>query len=358
MKMMIKRLLILPLLIAFITTCVGSAAFAHQEMPVGQYVTLIDENNNVIHQTGTKVYQGDEYISADNFRYKVVEIVGNTARCIYQGKEQMPKIKSARQGYNPKRYNPRQNAWILEKNEVPAIGAKKPTVAIYHTHSDESYVPTDGTESINGNGGIYDVGKTLATSLTNKGFNVAYSDNNHNPHDINAYNRSRRTAVSLIKENPDTIIDVHRDAVPPDQYQAEVKGQDVTKIKLVVGRQNPNMKTNLEYAKKIKAAMDAKEPGLSNGIFMGKGDYNQDLSPRSMLIEVGSHTNSKEEAEKGVKLFADVLPAALGVSATEPAAKPATNDNQGAGNVVLGIIIILAAAAGGYYFINRGTTGK
>ncbi len=141
---------------------------------------------------------------------------------------------------------------------------------------------------------------------------MEYNKNNHNPHDVNAYNRSRRTAASLLKNGSQVLIDVHRDAVPPNQYQTTVNGQEATKIKLVVGKTNPNSKTNLEFAKQLKAVMDKTKPGLSNGIFMGKGDYNQDLTPRSMLIEVGSHTNPKDDATKGVTAFADVLSATLG----------------------------------------------
>ncbi len=37
------------------------------------------------------------------------------------------------------------------QQEIPVVAAK-PTIAIYHTHSDESYVPTDGKESKEGNG--------------------------------------------------------------------------------------------------------------------------------------------------------------------------------------------------------------
>jgi len=325
---------------------------SHVEMPAGEYFTLVDENNNIIHKTALTVYKNDEYISADNSRYKVVDIVGNIARCVYHGEETMPILG----------YDENQSAWLFEQDEIPVVSDnKKPTVAIYHTHSDESYVPTDGKESIAGDGGIYDVGQALASKLKKLGFNVEFSKNNHNPHDINAYSRSRRTAASLLKKDPDVIIDVHRDAVPADQYQAEVKGEDVTKVKLVVGRQNPNMKTNLEFAKKIKAVMDKKEPGLSNGIFMGKGDYNQDLSPRSILIEVGSHLNSKEDAKNGVALFAETIPSVLGIANTfgnDPAAKPITTDNQGAGMTILIILMVLAAAAGGYYLLNRGTAEK
>lgn len=342
----------------------GSCALAagQDERPVGQYMTLVDENNQIILQTGSQVYKGDEYISADNSRYKVVEVVGRTARCVYKGKETMPEVG----------YNAQKSAWYFKDTAIPAVSGKKATVAIYHTHSDESYVPNDGKESINGNGGIYDVGQSLSNRLKQLGFNVIYNKNNHNPHDINAYNRSRRTAAALLKQRPDAIIDVHRDAVPAGQYQANVNGKEVTKVKLVVGKQNPNMKTNLEFAKRMKSIMDKKEPGLSNGIYIGKGDYNQDLSPHAMLIEVGAHTNNKVEAEKGVRLFADTLPMVMGVSTSnaksdynkintsqnQAAAKPLAQENSSAWTTILLILVIAAAVVGGFYLLNRRNTER
>jgi stage II sporulation protein P len=358
-KMNKPRLVVILLTVLF-TLSAGLAWASHEERTGGNYFTLIDEQNKVVHQTGFKVYPGDIYIAADNSRYRVVDVISdNTARCVYQGKETMPVIAGLE-----------ENSASIFDRSVPVVKTgKKPTIAVYHTHSDESYVPTDGKESINGNGGIYDVGESLVKKLQDKGYKVVYNKTNHNPHDINAYNRSRKTAAQLLKNQPDAILDVHRDAVPPGQYQTNVKGQDVTKIKLVVGRSNPNMKTNLEFAKKIKAVMDKKEPGLSNGIFIGKGDYNQDLSPRSMLIEVGAHTNPKQEAEHAAALFADVIPTVIGASngtantrtstATgQPAAKPMTNDNQGSGVTILIILVVVAAAAGIFYFINRGSAQK
>lgn len=328
---------------------------AQNEMSSGRYCSLIDEQNHVIHQTGTQVYVGDVYIAADNSKYKVIEVSGQTARCVYQGKETMPSLDTA---------------WLqsfMEGNAVPVIGkSSNKTIAVYHTHSDESYVPSDGKESINGNGGIYDVGEAFVRQLKAQGFNVNYNKNNHNPHDINAYNRSRKTASTLLKQDmPTAIIDVHRDAVPPGEYQANVKGQDVTKIKLVVGRSNPNSQTNLQFAKKLKAAMDKVNPGLSEGIFMGKGDYNQDLSPRAMLIEVGAHTNSKDEAEKGVKLFAQTLPVVLGMAGSNDnassnpegaAQKPAGQDDQGSTTTLIILIAVVALVIGGYFLVNRGSS--
>ncbi len=342
-----KRVLFVLLLVLVFTVGLTATAGAHLEKPYGEYVTLVDENNNIIHQTALEVHVGDEYISADNSRYKVIEVVGHTAKCVYQGKETLPEIA----------FSPEKQSWVFPGDSVPVVKGQNNTVAVYVTHSDESYVPTDGTESIKGNGGIHDVAESFVKRLKAQGFNVIYSDNNHDPHDVNAYNRSRKTAVNLIKQSPVAIFDVHRDAVPPEQYDTNVKGKDATKIKLVVGRTNPNSKTNLEYAKRIKAAMDKEKPGLSNGIFMGKGDYNQDLSPRAMLIEVGTHENDKESAIEGVKQFADIMPTVLGTSSSngEPAKKP-VNDNQGAGTTILIILIVVAAAAGGFYLLNKGSS--
>ena len=47
---------------------------------------------------------------------------------------------------------------------------------------------------------------------------------------------------------------------------------------------------------------------MIKGIFIAKGNYNQDLAPRSILIEVGTHTNSLEAANNGASVFASLLP--------------------------------------------------
>ncbi|MEN6327464.1 MAG: stage II sporulation protein P, partial [Syntrophomonas sp.] len=137
---MAKRLPLLLFLTIMLGLC-GPAYASQSERPANQPFTLVDEQNKVIHQTGTQVYTGDVYITADNSRYRVVEIISpNTARCVYQGKEIMPVISE-------------QNASLFS-NDIPVAAKNKmPTIAVYHTHSDESYVPSDGKESINGNGG-------------------------------------------------------------------------------------------------------------------------------------------------------------------------------------------------------------
>lgn len=279
------------------------------------YFTIQDEQGKVVTKTALPVSKGDEFIAANNKHYRVISVQGDIARARFIGTMKL--------SYNPEWDNPTLTA---------ATGqGKKIKFGVYHTHTDESYVPTDGSSSIYGKGGIYKVGNTYVSNLRKLGIEVEHSMRPHDPHDANAYHRSRRTATQLMKKGAGALIDVHRDAVPPDVYASKVKGKEVTKVKLVVGRRNPHMGANLQFAKDIKSYTDKSKPGLIEGIFIGKGNYNQDLTPKSILIEVGSHTNSREKAQAGVALFSDSIPRVLGASTTAQT-KPAPSVSQ-RGNV-------------------------
>jgi stage II sporulation protein P len=224
------------------------------------------------------VHVEDEYINENNQHYIVTKVSGSEG--IAEIKTQVPQAP----GPDSKGDTIFSNN-IYEKS-LPAVAKPQNIhVVIYHTHSDESYIPTSGTASEPGKGDVLDIGKALQSALQKEGISVTHSDKLHDPHDINAYHRSRRTAAQLIKEQPDAVFDIHRDSAPARAYQTSINGVDSARIMIVIGRSNPNMQTNLQYAKRIKAAADELYPGLMRGIFMGKGDYNQDLYPTSILAK-------------------------------------------------------------------------
>lgn len=329
-----KNRLAVALVLGLILITTSSFAFANERND-GSYATIVDESGNTVYVTGWRVQPGDQVLTENNRRYEVVRVEGDTAHAKLMGEVDLSMY------YNVKEQDLLARLkGLLEPSIARAEGGGK--IAIYHTHSDESYVPTDGQESILGAGGIYKVGAKFAESLKSQGMNVAYSEAKHDPHDDMAYERSRRTALNLIKnEQPDAIFDIHRDAVPPQVYSANIDGQDVSKVQLVVGKYGPTGKQIEDYALQIKAASDKKHPGLVKGIFFAKGgDYNQDLHPRSMLLEVGAHTNDRATAERGIALFADVIPTILGKSSA-PTGPNAAGASNAAGNAGLG------SAAGG-----------
>ncbi|WP_378955514.1 stage II sporulation protein P [Pelosinus sp. sgz500959] len=291
------------------------------------YFSFVDENGHVVYITGWEVRVGDQCITENNKRFEVVSIEGEVAHVKLLGEINMSQYEQ------PSNQN---LLGMLQPRLARAQGRGK--VAFYHTHSDESYVPTDGKESILGAGGIYKVGDAFASALKTNGMEVIQSNAKHDPHDNMAYERSRRTVVELLKQQPDAIFDIHRDATPPEVYQTTINGEDVSKLQLVVGKYGATGKQIEDYALQIKAASDKQHPGLIKGIFFAKGgDYNQDLFPKSMLLEVGSHTNSRQSAEKGIALFADVIPTILGKTGASPAAAPdATAGETGLGTADAG----------------------
>lgn len=308
----------------------------------GGYYTFIDkETGQEIDQTARGVYEGDQIILSDNSLYEVERIEGDNVYCVFKGKEEISSKERA-----------------VFSNQLAQQG--NGSVAIYSTHSAESYVPTSGKDSKPGNGDILEVSQVIGNVLEKNGVKANVSLNKHDPHDANAYERSRRTAVQLLKNQPVTIIDVHRDGVPdPNFYAHEVNGVDATKVRLVVGRQNQNMQANLDYAKQMKAFYDEHKPGLIKGIFIAKGNYNQDLAPRSILIEVGTHTNSLEAANNGASVFASLLPDFLGLRGqsqqTAPGQEPSKGIGGGTGSSIVWILLVFIIGAFGFLLISSGS---
>lgn len=270
----------------------------------GTMVTIKDDQGNIVSKAARGVVRGDEIITADGIHYRVEKVEESEARAKMLGKD--------------KQFLAYRD--FFDKLEVPVATVARGqnnVIGIYHTHSDESYVPTDGTEAIPFKGGIYKVGQSLMQRLNNENVRVDYDRTPHDPHDNNAYYRSRRTASRLMQSNPVAIIDVHRDGIPdPSYYRKQVSDTNVAQLRLVVGRQNPKMSSNLDFAKRMMAYANKTHPGIVKEIFMAKGNYNQDLMPTALLIEAGTHTNSRQEAENGVKLFADAIPTVLGITST------------------------------------------
>ncbi|VBB08499.1 spore ii p: stage ii sporulation protein p [Lucifera butyrica] len=277
----------------FFLLCISPAVTAAAVFDTGEinsgYITVLDNKGATVFTTGLPVYPGDEYINQANDLFEITTIDGalGTARLV------------------------QKNIFSSSDQTLPAQGntnVTPPLIAIYHTHDDESFIPNDGRATIPGNGSIMRVGDAFAQRLSEIGYRVDHDKTLHDPHDANAYQRSRRTFIKLLKNQPAALFDVHRDSAPANDYRTTINGQEATKILLVVGRQNPNRNITLDYAKAIKGAADSKYPGLIRGIFMAHGNYNEDLSPRAMLLEIGTQYNTLAAAEHSAALFADVVP--------------------------------------------------
>jgi len=324
-------------------------AWAEEELTGGLYFTIVDEKNQSILETGLVVNVGDQVLLADNRIYEVFAVDSSTHRAQARFLRQV----SFRQ--------PRNSLLSRLVNWGKAIftEAGRGEIAIYHTHTDESYIPTDGTAAKPAHGSVMKVGDTFSDALTKLGFTVSHDKTPHDPHDAMAYERSRRTAMKLLQKKPVALFDVHRDSAPASAYATQVGPAKATKVMIVVGRQNPNMQANLAFAQRLKAEVDRTHPGLIRGIFFGKGKYNQDLFPRALILEVGSEKNSLEEAEKGIAALAEAVPKALAggpgqAAGTEEipfAEAPAAGEERGSYAALWWIIGLLVAGGVAYYLL-------
>lgn len=337
---LLLTLALLPLLAGVGPIAWAAPADDSDECPRGHYYTVYDEANpaEVVFTTGMVVTAGDQYQTADDRLFEVTSVNAEQFTAVAQFVENVSVPEAA--------------AAIIANLQAgaPKASAGNVTVGVYATHSDESYVPTDGAESIRGNGGIYRVAESLTAGLKEAGAKVLYSDQRHDPHDTAAYTRSRRTAQSLLKQGPTALLDVHRDAGGGVQsYRANVEGEQVAQVRLVVGRQNPNMSSNKQFAQEIKAATDKQFPGLIKGIFFARGHYNQDLNPRNLLLEVGMEKTPRQEAQKGAGLFAKAYANYLGASTAGSQAGQARESR--AGSSAAGWLIALVLVGGAVFLL-------
>ena len=236
----------------------------------------------------------DNYISKDFEMFEIIDVnyKNNTATARFVKQLKRPKVS-----VNP---NPSQ------------ISAPDRKIALYLTHNDESFVPSDGYDSVYGAGGIHDVAKEFKKQLQLLGINVLLDETLHIPHNSSAYSRSETTAKNLLKNhNPDAIFDVHRDGVGRSYYATNVNGEERSKIRIVVGQANPNKEENLDFALYLISVAEEKYPWLFADVYYAKGHYNQALLNKSLLFEMGTYLIEKELVLKSVAPLADVVNTAL-----------------------------------------------
>ena len=80
---------------------------------------------------------------------------------------------------------------------------------------------------------------------------------------------------------------------------------------LVVGTDktfpHPDWKENYRFANLLNDKLEEYYPGISRGIILKSERFNQHLSKKAILLEIGSHGNTMEESLNSAKVFAEVL---------------------------------------------------
>lgn len=207
----------------------------------------------------------------------------------------------------------------LQKN-MPS----KPEVLIYHTHTCESYMPY-GTAANKWNttdqsSSIVAVGEEIKKELNKYGISVIHDTTVHDVKDYNnAYKYSRLTLKKYLKQYGDfkLIIDLHRDSVVnKERVTTTINGENVARFQFVLVRKNPHSAKNIQLAETLQGISNKLYPGnkttksYNRGTWFydyGKNLYSQDLSNNALLIEMGSHVNTLQEAKASSKYLSRII---------------------------------------------------
>ena len=224
---------------------------------------------------------------------------------------------------------------LAESRERPAFPIVKdgtPQVLIMHTHTTECYEPferdafakdfnyrtTDPEKS------VCAVGEQIARQLEAAGIGVVHDTTIHDYPSYNgSYARSAETVKACLAQYPSirVVLDIHRDAIGDEnvikQPTVTVDGQKAAQVMIISGCDDgtmgmPDYLQNFRLACLLQRTMETDYPGLTRPVLFDYRKYNQDLTTGSLLIEVGSHGNTLDQAVYAGELIGNALAEALG----------------------------------------------
>lgn len=211
--------------------------------------------------------------------------------------------------------------FTIEKNGEPQI-------LIMHTHTTESYEPYERdfydssftSRTTDSHMNMVAVGDEIAKQLEAAGIAVIHDTTMHDYPSYNgSYDRSRETVQAILDEYPSIkiVLDVHRDAIEKADGEriapvAEIDGRNAAQVMIISGCDDgtmgmPDCMKNFRFACMLQQQMESDFEGLTRPILFDYRKYNQDMTTGSILIEVGGHGNSIDQAVYSGELIGKAL---------------------------------------------------
>ncbi len=199
----------------------------------------------------------------------------------------------------------------------------EPQVLIMHTHTTETYEPYErdtfdasfNYRTTDSSKNMVMVGKAIAEKLENAGISVIHDGTIHDyPSYTGSYERSGATVQGILAQYPSikVVLDIHRDAISQNgiikQPVVEINGRKAAQVMIIAGCDDgtmgmPNYMQNFRFACLLQQQMESDYTGLTRPILFDYRKYNQNLTTGSILIEVGSHGNTLDQAEYAGELI-------------------------------------------------------
>lgn len=212
---------------------------------------------------------------------------------------------------------------VLAQSPVTFSLEAGPQVLILHSHATEAYsgggyTPSDPYRTTDCDHNMVRVGEEIARALRAHGLEVIHDTTLYDyPSYGQAYDRSLAAAERWLSQYPTlrVVLDVHRDALEAEDgtlYKAvcqRPQGQ-AAQVMLVVGtdgagKYHPLWQENLTFGLHLQRRLLDDHGALARPMVLRSSRFNQHLCPGSLLVEVGTHGNTLDEALLGARLFAE-----------------------------------------------------
>ena len=222
-------------------------------------------------------------------------------------------------------------AQILSEGPGLTLPAEGPQILIIHTHASEAYTQagvdryaaSDNSRTEDTQFNVVRIGDELAEILTEAGLNVVHDRGIYDyPSYTGSYARAEAAIAQYLDSFPDirVVLDIHRDALGSGDVvyktMAEEEGNVASQIMLLVGTdesglEHPFWRGNLAFALYLQNAVNSAFPTLMRPVLLVSQRYNQQLTPGSLIVEVGSSGNTLREALAAIRLFGRAVAPAL-----------------------------------------------
>ena len=222
-------------------------------------------------------------------------------------------------------------AELLAEGPGLTLPPDEPQILIIHTHASEAYTQSGSdryaasdvnrTEDTQFN--VVRIGDELTEILTEAGLYVLHDRGIYDyPSYTGSYNRAGAAIEQYLESCPGIriVLDIHRDALGENgvvyKTMAEEEGTTASQIMLLVGTdesglEHPDWRSNLAFALYLQNAVNSACPTLMRPVNLVPQRYNQQLTPGSLIVEVGSSGNTLREALAAVRLFGRAIGPAL-----------------------------------------------
>lgn len=216
----------------------------------------------------------------------------------------------------------------LKPYDFSVTRSSEPQVLIMHTHETESFEPYQrdfydssfSSRTTDDSMNMAAVGEAIAEKLEAAGIGVIHDTTKHDYPSYNgSYDRSRETVAAILEEYPSikVVLDIHRDAIERADGTriapaVEINGKSAAQLMIICGCDDgtmnmPDYMKNYHFAAALQQQFEKDYPGLTRPVLFDYRKYNQDMTTGSLLIEVGGHANSIDEAIYSGELIGDSL---------------------------------------------------